>query len=98
MTSKESYARQLQEQISEWQKQVEAYQKMIEDNTGELQETHEKNLEAAKAALKQAKDIQKQVTEANETAWKHMQSSTENAVKQLANGWLDAVASYRNKK
>ena len=95
MVSQEAFARQLKSQIKDWEQQVADYEALIKAGAGDLQATHEKNLEAIKTALKQANDIQEQVQKANDTAWSHMQSSTEAAIKQLANGWLDAVQSYR---
>lgn len=98
MSSREAYARRLQTQIAEWQTQIADYQAVIQESAGDLKATHEKNLETVQTALKQAMDIHEQVRQANETAWQHMQASTEAAVKQLATGWLDAIESYRPKR
>ncbi|MEP3277947.1 MAG: hypothetical protein ABJN26_17425 [Stappiaceae bacterium] len=95
MTSKDAFAQKLQSQIDEWQVQVADYQQAVQQHSGNLQATHEKNLEAVKMALKQAMEIHAQVCAANEDVWKQMQTSAEKNIHQLANGWLDVMTSFQ---
>ena len=95
MGLQDTFSQQLQAQIKDWEKQAKDFQARAEKAESQVRAEYDKNLKSLEKTVDQAGKMLAQVQEANEAAWKDMESSTTRALEDLKKGWEEAVARYK---
>lgn len=95
MGLQETFAQQLQTQITDWQKQAKDFKAKVEKAEAQVRADYEKNLKHLEKTVDRAGKMLAQVQEANEAAWKDMETSTSRALEDLKKGWEEAAARYK---
>ena len=94
MAMKQGFATLLESQIAVWQGQIKERQERLGQAGVEARAQHEKAVTGLRENAEQAGKLLHEVRQANEAAWKDMQTGTEKALEQLQKGWADALARF----
>lgn len=94
MAVKQEFTKQIEGQLAVWQAQVKEYQERLAQAGAQAKADYEKNLAALQASTEQARQLHKQVQDAQEGAWKDMQGASQKAFESLQKGWADAIGRF----
>ena len=99
MTLKQDFTQQLEGQLASWQGQIKEYQERMAQTGTQLGEQakveYEKGLAQLKASAEETGKLLAQAREANEAAWKDMQTASSKAFAQLQQGWAEALKRFQ---
>jgi hypothetical protein len=95
MTLKKDLADQVQGQIAVWQGQIKAYQERMGEAGAQARAEQERSINTLRESAEQAGRLLGQIREANEGAWKDMQTASEKALAQLQQGWAEALKRFQ---
>jgi hypothetical protein len=95
MTLKKDLADQVQGQIAVWQGQIKAYQERMGEAGAQARAEQERSIGTLRENAERASRLLGQIREANEGAWKDMQTASEKALAQLQQGWAEALKRFQ---
>jgi hypothetical protein len=85
------FAALVESQIGVWQGQIKDHQDRLSQSTAEGRGKYEKAVAGMRENSEKTGKLLLKVREANEGAWKDMQTATQNAFERLQTGWADAL-------
>ncbi len=91
MALKQDFATLIENQMAVWQGQIKDYQERLSQAEAEARSTYEKAVASLRENAEQTGKLLLQVRQANEDAWKDMQTSTQRAFERLQKSWADAL-------
>ena len=94
MALKQDFSEQLKNQIEVWQAQIKEYQAHLGDAGAKARSDYEKGIAQLRANAEEAGQLLQKVQQANEAAWKDMQTASQKAFEQLQKGWTDALSRF----
>ena len=94
MAMKQELAQQIQAQIGVWQAQIQAHQEQMAQAGQEAKANYEKAIAQLRDNAEQARNLLRQVQDANEAAWKDMQAASLESLERLQKGWADALGRF----
>ena len=99
MTLKQDFTKQLEGQLAAWQGQIKEYQERMAQTGTEFGEQvkaeYENGLAQLKASAEETAKLLAQAREANEAAWKDMQTASSKAFARLQQGWAEALKRFQ---
>ena len=95
MGLQDTFAQQLETQIKDWEKQAKDLKAKAEKAEAQGRTEYEKNLKNLEKTMDQAGKMLGQVQQANEAAWKDMETSATRAFEEFKTGWEEAAARYK---
>ena len=91
MALKQDFATLIENQMAVWQGQIKDYQERLSQAEAEARSTYKKAVAGLRENAEQTGKLLLQVRQANEDAWKDMQTSTQRAFERLQKGWAEAL-------
>lgn len=91
MALKQDFATLIENQMAVWQGQIKDYQERLSQADAEARSTYEKAVASLRENAEQTGKLLLQVRQANEDAWKDMQTGTQRAFERLQKGWANAL-------
>ena len=91
---RQDFATLIENQVAVWQGQIKDHQERLGQAGAEARADHEKAVAGLRENAEQAGKLLHQVRQANEGAWKDMQTGTEDAFERLQKGWADALKRF----
>jgi hypothetical protein len=95
MAIKQDFTQQVENQLAVWQAQIKDYQERLAQAGAQAKTDYEKGLATLRQNTEQANQLLGKVREANEAAWKDMQTASQSALAQLQQGWADALKRFQ---
>ena len=99
MALKQDFTKQLEAQLAAWQGQIKEYQERMAQTGTEFGEQvkaeYENGLAQLKASAEETAKLLAQAREANEAAWKDMQTASSKAFARLQQGWAEALKRFQ---
>jgi hypothetical protein len=90
----QDFAKLIENQIAVWQGQIKDHQERLNHAGAEGRAKYEKAVAGMRENAEQTSNLLVKVREANEAAWKEMQTGTQNAFERLQTGWADALKGF----
>ena len=87
----QDFATMIESQIGVWQGQIKDHQERLGEAGAEGRANYEKAMVSMRESAEQTGKLLLKVREANEAAWKDMQTATQSAFERLQTGWADAL-------
>jgi hypothetical protein len=87
----QDFAALIESQIGVWQGQIKEHQERLSQAGAEGRANYEKAVAGMRENTEQTGKLLLKVRDANEGAWKEMQTATQNAFERLQTGWADAL-------
>lgn len=87
----QDFAALIESQMGVWQGQIKDHQERLDHVGAEGRAKYEKAMVDMRENAEQTGKLLQKVREANEGAWKDMQTATQNAFERLQKGWADAL-------
>jgi len=94
MALKQDFSEQLKGQIEIWQAQIKEYQVHLGEAGAKARADYERGIAQLRANADEAGQLLQKVQQANEAAWKDMQTASQKAFEQLQKGWSDALSRF----
>jgi DNA mismatch repair ATPase MutS len=94
MAVQQDMARQIESQIQVWQAQIKEHQERMGQAGAQVKAGYDKALEQLRANVEEASKLLRQVQDANEAAWKDMQTASLDSLERLQKGWADALRRF----
>ena len=90
----QDFAKLIENQIGVWQGQIKDHQERLGQAGAEGRAKYEKAVAGMRENAEKTGKLLAQVREANEAAWKDMQTGTQTAFERLQTGWADALKGF----
>ncbi len=87
----QDFATLIESQIGVWQGQIKDHQERLSQAGADGREKYEKAVVGMRENAEKTGKLLLKVREANEAAWKDMQTATQSAFERLQAGWADAL-------
>ncbi len=87
----QDFATLIESQIGVWQGQIKDHQERLSQAGADGRDNYEKAVVGMRENAEKTGKLLLKVREANEGAWKEMQTATQNAFERLQTGWADAL-------
>ena len=94
MALKQDFAQQVEAQMQVWQAQIKEHQERATQAGAQAKADYEKGLAQLRANAEEAGKLLNQVREAQEGAWKDMQTASLQSLERLQKGWADALKRF----
>ena len=94
MALKQEFAKQIENQVAVWQAQNKEHQERLGQAGADARTNYEKAIAQLRENAEEGNKLLKKVREANEGAWKDMQTASQRSLEQLQKGWADALKRF----
>ena len=94
MALKQEFVKQIENQVAVWQAQIKEHQERLGQAGADARTNYEKAIAQLRENAEEGNKLLKKVREANEGAWKDMQTASQRSLEQLQKGWADALKRF----